>query len=43
MAANGNGSAPTVKGRAYPIEDHTYDVVVVARRPEPPAPTTTTS
>jgi succinate dehydrogenase flavoprotein subunit len=31
MAANGsgNGGAPAVNGRAYPIEDHTYDVVVV--------------
>src|SRR5436853_628235 len=32
MAANGKnngGSAPGVNGRAYPIEDHTYDVVVV--------------
>ena len=31
MATNGsgNGSAPAVNGRAYPIEDHTYDVVVV--------------
>ena len=31
MAANGpgNGGAPMVNGRAYPIEDHTYDVVVV--------------
>ena len=31
MASNGsNGSAaPSVNGRAYPIEDHTYDVVVV--------------
>src|SRR5262247_1022833 len=30
MAANGsNGSAPAVNGQAYPIEDHTYDVVVV--------------
>src|SRR5689334_22110969 len=29
MAGNGNGSAPAVNGRAYPIEDHTYDVVVV--------------
>jgi succinate dehydrogenase / fumarate reductase flavoprotein subunit len=28
MAANGNG-APAINGRAYPIEDHTYDVVVV--------------
>src|SRR5437763_13627299 len=30
MAGNGtNGSAPKTGGRAYPIEDHTYDVVVV--------------
>src|SRR5262245_51151768 len=31
MASNGSGSvsAPMVGGRAYPIEDHTYDVVVV--------------
>ena len=32
MAANGktNGhGAPAVNGHAYPIEDHTYDVVVV--------------
>jgi len=30
MATNGpNGGAPGVNGRAYPIEDHTYDVVVV--------------
>ena len=31
MATNGssNGNAPAVNGRAYPIEDHTYDVVVV--------------
>jgi succinate dehydrogenase / fumarate reductase, flavoprotein subunit len=31
MAANesGNGTAPAINGRAYPIEDHTYDVVVV--------------
>src|SRR3954463_8598865 len=35
MAANGksngrtNGGAPAVNGLAYPIEDHTYDVVVV--------------
>jgi succinate dehydrogenase / fumarate reductase, flavoprotein subunit len=28
MPANGNG-APAVDGRAYPIEDHSYDVVVV--------------
>jgi succinate dehydrogenase / fumarate reductase flavoprotein subunit len=28
MASNGN-SAPAVNGRAYPIEDHTFDVVVV--------------
>lgn len=26
---SGNGGAPAVAGRAYPIEDHTYDVVVV--------------
>jgi succinate dehydrogenase / fumarate reductase flavoprotein subunit len=30
MAANGsNGSAPAIGRQAYPIEDHTYDVVVV--------------
>jgi succinate dehydrogenase / fumarate reductase, flavoprotein subunit len=31
MASNGSngGGAPSVSGRAYPIEDHTYDVVVV--------------
>ena len=34
MAADGNGSAngrggPATNGHAYPIEDHTYDVVVV--------------
>ncbi|MBP0556428.1 FAD-binding protein, partial [Mycobacterium tuberculosis] len=28
MAANGIG-APATNGHAYPIEDHTYDVVVV--------------
>jgi succinate dehydrogenase / fumarate reductase, flavoprotein subunit len=28
MPANGNG-APAVNGRAYPIEDHAYDVVVI--------------
>ena len=28
MAANGN-AAPAASGQAYPIEDHTYDVVVV--------------
>jgi succinate dehydrogenase / fumarate reductase, flavoprotein subunit len=28
MPGNGNG-APAVNGRAYPIEDHAYDVVVV--------------
>src|SRR6201984_606282 len=28
MPANGNG-APAVNGRAYPIEDHSYDVVVI--------------
>ena len=26
---NGTGAAPAINGRAYPIEDHTYDVVVV--------------
>ena len=33
MAANGNGAngvgGPATNGYAYPIEDHTYDVVVV--------------
>src|SRR5512147_2105851 len=31
MASNGptNGRAPSVNGRAYPIEDHGYDVVVI--------------
>jgi succinate dehydrogenase/fumarate reductase flavoprotein subunit len=31
MSANrpGNGGVPGVNGRAYPIEDHTYDVIVV--------------
>jgi succinate dehydrogenase / fumarate reductase flavoprotein subunit len=31
MAANGSngGSAPAINGRAYPIEDHAYDVVVI--------------
>jgi len=29
MAANGGNEAPKVNGRAYPIEDHTYDVIVV--------------
>src|SRR3982074_3336391 len=27
--ASTNGGAPAVNGRAYPIEDHTFDVVVV--------------
>jgi succinate dehydrogenase / fumarate reductase flavoprotein subunit len=26
---SGNGAAPAINGRAYPIEDHTYDVLVV--------------
>src|SRR6201981_669547 len=26
---SGNGAAPAINGRAYPIEDHTYDVIVV--------------
>jgi succinate dehydrogenase / fumarate reductase flavoprotein subunit len=31
MSTNGpgNGRAPSFNGRAYPIEDHTYDVIVV--------------
>jgi len=30
MSTNGSGNgAPAINGRAYPIEDHTYDVVVV--------------
>ena len=29
MPDGSNGGAPAVNGRAYPIEDHTYDVVVV--------------
>ena len=29
MATNGKNSAPAVNGRAYPITDHCYDVVVV--------------
>ena len=35
MASEGNGkaknggTAPATNGKAYPIEDHTYDVVVV--------------
>ena len=28
-ARNSASAAPTVNGRAYPIEDHTYDVIVV--------------
>ncbi len=27
--ANGGGAAPAINGRAYPIEDHAYDVVVI--------------
>ncbi|HWN51338.1 MAG TPA: succinate dehydrogenase flavoprotein subunit [Xanthobacteraceae bacterium] len=26
---SGNGASPAINGRAYPIEDHTYDVIVV--------------
>jgi succinate dehydrogenase / fumarate reductase flavoprotein subunit len=26
---SGNGGAPAINGRSYPIEDHTYDVIVV--------------
>ena len=29
MATNGSNGAPAINGRAYPIEDHTYDVVVI--------------
>jgi succinate dehydrogenase / fumarate reductase flavoprotein subunit len=29
MATNGGNGAPQTNGRAYPIEDHTYDVIVV--------------
>jgi succinate dehydrogenase flavoprotein subunit len=29
MATNGKNSAPAVNGRAYPVTDHRYDVVVV--------------
>ena len=29
MASNGGNGAPQINGRAYPIEDHTYDVIVV--------------
>ena len=32
MAGNGSSNeqaAPSVNGRAYPIEDHTYDVIVI--------------
>jgi succinate dehydrogenase / fumarate reductase, flavoprotein subunit len=28
-SGSGNGAAPAINGRAYPIEDHAYDVVVV--------------
>jgi succinate dehydrogenase / fumarate reductase flavoprotein subunit len=26
---SGNGAAPAINGRTYPVEDHTYDVIVV--------------
>jgi succinate dehydrogenase / fumarate reductase, flavoprotein subunit len=29
MSTNGSAKVPTFNGRAYPIEDHTYDVIVV--------------
>ena len=29
MATNGSNGAPAINGRAYPIEDHSYDVVVI--------------
>jgi succinate dehydrogenase / fumarate reductase flavoprotein subunit len=28
-SGSGNGGVPGINGRAYPVEDHTYDVVVV--------------
>jgi len=28
-ATNGKNAAPAINGRAYPIEDHAYDVVVI--------------
>jgi succinate dehydrogenase / fumarate reductase flavoprotein subunit len=28
-SGSGNGGVPGINGRAYPIEDHTYDVIVV--------------
>ena len=28
-AANGGSAAPAINGRAYPIEDHAYDVVII--------------
>ena len=27
--ANGGSAAPSINGRAYPIEDHVYDVVII--------------
>src|SRR6202161_3439077 len=27
--ANGQGTAPAINGRAYPVEDHAYDVVII--------------
>ena len=39
MATNGKtNGAPSVNGRAYPIEDHTYDVVVVGAGGAGPLP-----
>ena len=43
MAAEGNGKAangggPAGNGKAYPIEDHTYDVVVVGAGGAGPLP-----
>jgi succinate dehydrogenase / fumarate reductase, flavoprotein subunit len=29
MSTNGSAKVPTFNGRAYPIEDHTYDVIVI--------------
>jgi succinate dehydrogenase / fumarate reductase flavoprotein subunit len=29
MSTNGSAKAAAINGRAYPIEDHTYDVIVI--------------
>ena len=33
--SGGIGSSPATNGKSYPIEDHTYDVVVVGAGGEP--------